>query len=162
MSEKWQPPPGWGNLALKEFEEVALPETISFFPATQFWVWITGFASLVLLLYLVNRYTSWKRNKYRREALALLATIRSSSSTEAPISRLPALLKQIAMRAYGREKVAALYGAEWISFLNSNCQDSPFDKTSGDRLLALAYQPNRPVESSALLAATEHWIRNHA
>jgi hypothetical protein len=158
MKEYWEPPTGWGNYIMREAAEVAMPEPVSFFPETQAWLWLVGLVLLVVTVKSWKILRRWIHNRYRREALALLAEARSGNT----ISQFPILLKRTAMHAYGREPVASLYGEEWVRFLNDNCKDSPFNEQSCRMLNDLSYGKVRPsVDSDQLADSIELWIKKH-
>jgi hypothetical protein len=147
---------------LKDFAEVPLPEAVSLWPATAAWLWPLGLAVLLLVTGSAKLWRWWRRNRYRREALARLARL----NREEALLQLPSLLKATALRAYGRPAVAALHGEAWLGFLSAQCPGTNFDGETGQALLEIDYLP-RPqwrhgtTHQEALLSSAITWIRRH-
>lgn len=163
MNPDWTPPPGWGNSMVDGLVEVPVIDQVSLFPTTAAWAWVLGLAGLLVLLVLVRAVVTWRRNRYRREALAELEKLRAATD----LDRLPVLLKATALRAYGRSATASLFGQEWLDFLTSKAPAAAFNGPIGEALLEIDYRPreqwqNAETQSSALFDTTAVWIKGHA
>jgi hypothetical protein len=80
-------------------------------------------------------YRAWKRNAYRRAGVDLLR----DAGTAYDVS---VILKRVALAAFPREDVAALWGDEWYAFLMQMCPGSDLSgavesQTDGGNLEAL-------------------------
>lgn len=119
----------------------------------------TGYALTALLVIgltiaIVLFIRHWRANHYRRDALKQLATL----SDQAQINLL---LKQVALVALGRNKVASLSGAPWYELLFQHSGDSFWQKNQ-QALVAAQYGSNpSDIQLAALKQATEQFIRNH-
>lgn len=166
MNPGWEPPDGWGNPLLSEFEEIVLPEPVSFLPATEAWWWLAG-AVLLWLAWLGYRALErYQQNRYRREALAWLREAGARIDKDELLRALPVLLKMTAMHAYGREGTASLAGEEWLEFLRRHGPPGCLPEGTGAALLEAAYADparwsNVHERGELLIAATKTWIEHH-
>lgn len=154
--------------SIDQLQELALPP-----PATGYWPQTWGWLVLALVLLALlaawgaRRYLRWRRDRYRREALALLDAL--SAALDDPQRRLgalrelPQLLKRVALSLPGGEAAARLGGEQWQAFLQRrSATPLPTD------LALLAYAPAERVQAmaddevQALLAACRQWIEAHA
>jgi hypothetical protein len=83
--------------SIGQLKELALPAPISYAP--QAWGWWVLLAVLVVtaLLLGARRYWQWRRDRYRREALARLAQLQQRSGDLSALRELPELLKRVAL-----------------------------------------------------------------
>ena len=122
-------------------------------------VLILLFTTITLMVYLAYRgYVQWQCNAYRRKALAELSRLKKLETKHA-LPLVAALLKRVAMVAYGRQKVAALSGERWRSFLNGKGANFP----SLNHLLysSAKQEALQQNEYVSLVAEVEGWIRDH-
>ncbi len=143
--------------------DIPLPAAISLWPQT--WplriVLAVLAASLLLSLFWLVR--SWRRNRYRREALSELTRIESKIGTAPPAvtsGALASLVRRTALAAFPRERVAGLAGQAWLSFLDRTADGTVFSQGAGRTLESGAYQP-APVDARPLISAVRHWIKAH-
>nr|WP_319387401.1 DUF4381 domain-containing protein [uncultured Roseibium sp.] len=151
MNEEWK----GLNLAelIELLEPVPEPAPISMAPQTMGWVWL----GLVLLLLcaaltriLVQR---WRRDAYRRAALAELGTSAQDASS------LARLVRRTALAAYPRSAVASLFGNSWLTFLDDAYGGSGFSNGPGKVLSTAPYQQEPAGEPLRLLV--KEWIKRH-
>jgi len=133
----WPPAPGWWFLAL-----------------------LCAAALATVLVVLVGRY---RRNAYRRRALAQLATLHARYEREGDVTRhardTNALLNCVALHAYPRRDVAAIHGEHWVDFLNRDTgPDARFDTA-----FTQAIYQGEPgsADPQQLHRAARHWIAHH-
>ena len=110
-----------------------------------------------------NRWRSWNRNRYRREALQSLAKVRAMDTAEVAPA-LPELLKRAALTAWPRDEVAALTGEPWHRFLDRTGGMDRFGAGAGRALDRLAYGSAAALGRDELLdlyGAAEQWLRQH-
>jgi hypothetical protein len=83
--------------SIDQLKELGLPAPVSYAPQT--WGWWVLLALLVLAAVLIGtrRYLQWRRDAYRREALARLAQLRGRSDDLNALRELPELLKRVAI-----------------------------------------------------------------
>ncbi|MDX0455083.1 hypothetical protein BMJ34_16515 [Sinorhizobium medicae] len=155
---------------LRQMADIALPPPVSMLPATWGWAALFGLVALVLAAVLWHRLRQYKRNRYRREALAELS--RFEKEVDQPSGRrhamqsLPALVKRTALAAWQRETVASLSGKEWSDFLEAHAGRARID---GEAYRFFAESEYRPATLAAMdeatarqrLAAARQWIEGH-
>jgi len=148
------------------------PDRVPFEMLTIGWYLLMGIIILIFIIFVVFQFRRWLKKKYRREANKILTSdikplVLSPNDRQKGLSRLSALLKQVAIKSYSREKVAGLYGEPWIEFLNSSCHSVDFKKLHSVNLVDSQYQPNKKlaqIESSELeklIRYSQKWIGGH-
>src|SRR5690606_16076520 len=150
---------------LQQLRDIHLPPPTSWWPPAPGW-WVLATASL--LIFAALAIWLWRRrvrNRYRRAALQQLSELRSqwqrNPDDRALIESVNRLLKQVALTAYPRQRVAALTGPDWLVFLDSGRKQPRFTEPAR-RALAAAYQAQpQPVAAETLFAAADYWIRRH-
>ena len=161
--------PDFGNYMVHGLREIALPEPPSYRPQTIGWAILAGLALLGLLIWGIQRYRRWRRDRYRRAALQRLAALEKLAPVDqaTALTQLPLLLKQTALAAYPREQVAQLSGKTWLTFLDGTYPGQSFTQGSGCLLAQLPYQPPAHLRQlpaanvTALIAAARTWIATH-
>lgn len=130
------------------------PAPVPYTPQTAGWlaVGVLLLALSIAGLWLVLRW--WRRNAYRRAALAAL-----ERSGDDP-ARIAAVLRRTAIAAYPRRQVAGLHGAAWLGFLDRSFGGSGFADGPGRVLAAAAYRPGLPADPGLRKLAAS-WIRRH-
>ncbi|MDF3935560.1 DUF4381 domain-containing protein [Pseudomonas citronellolis] len=157
--------------SLDRMQELALPAPVaSYWPQTWGWLLVLLIVVALLAAWAVRRYLRWRRDRYRREALALFDTLSASLADPhrrlAALRELPALLKRVALSMPGGEASARLGGDDWQAFLQRRSA-APLPADFAQRLALLAYAPAERVQAladgevQALLAASRHWIEAH-
>ncbi|WP_321788407.1 DUF4381 domain-containing protein [Paraburkholderia sp. J94] len=153
---------------LQALRELALPAPVPYWPQTVGWLIVLA---LLLAVALAIAWFAWRRHRkqrYRRLALAELASIATrigDGAQRAPaLADLASLLKRTALAVLPRERVAALSGAAWLDFLQ---RTHGFDAQSGALLMLVSYGPEsqRAAVASAdaqrLVDAARDWIAHH-
>ena len=140
---------------------LAMPEPMAWLPRTPGWWIVFGWLVAVLMLAGWQLAMRRRRNRYRRDALAELDTIETQPALGPAESaqRIATLLKRTALVAYPREDVAALYGADWIRFINESANNDRQIKDAAELLAAAAYHPD--ADGRALCKPARRWIRLH-
>lgn len=147
----------WKGLSLAELidllEPVPEPAPISMVPQTMGWVWL-GLLLLVicaaLIWMLVRR---WRRDAYRRAALAELG------KTAQDASSLARLVRRTALAAYPRSAVASLFGDSWLTFLDEAYGGNGFSNGPGKVLATAPYQ--KELAGEPLRQLVKEWIKRH-
>lgn len=152
----------FGGERMWGLKELPLPESPPWWPVAPGWYFVAGFV-LLLLAYLVWRqYRAWRRNQYRRDALAQLSRM---TPDPGEAKKLPFLLRRTALLAYPRVQVASLRGREWMSWLNGSAGSDIFVAEDADTLDKLAYAPDRALPAAdqvaRAIAAARRWTRLH-
>ena len=139
---------------LDELIDIVEPPPVPWTPQTVGWA-ILG---TVLVLAAALALRGWLRrraaNRYRREATAELDALERPT-----VAAVNAILKRAAMVAYSRDQVAALAGAQWVSFLTS-AGGRPLDAAQA-ALLADGGYSLRNSEGEELRVFARDWVRGH-
>ena len=140
---------------LEKLHDFYQPQPPPWVPQTVGWYIVFALLLLLAAWGAWHLCASWRRNRYRREAL--------KEMEHADISAIPVLLKRTALVAWPREEVASLSGDAWLQFLAKHGPDSSFDQDVGRRLLDLDYHGSLldPAEEVELRASATNWVRRH-
>ena len=156
--------PEWGNPSLRTIIEAEFPESISLMPDTPGW-WILLIAMVGLLVRaLLRRRHRYLRDRYRRDALAQLATIKeqfAAGGLEA-VRKLAPLLRATAIAAADRDTFSELQGDAYATALTELAPDQ--DCLPVADIQRLAYAPLDEVKGldiDAFITELEHWIQHH-
>lgn len=152
-----------GQDPLARLHPLRVPAEPGWWPPAPGWWWLAAALLALLLASLVLALRRWRRNRYRRLALAALDreidAWREHGDTGQLLAGVNAILKSASLRAFPRQDVAALSGEPWVTFLQAQCP-KPIAE-----LAPLADAPYRPVADLAdprpLLAAAATWLRRH-
>ncbi|MBZ6074718.1 DUF4381 domain-containing protein [Microvirga puerhi] len=142
---------------LSNLRDIALPSAVSWWPPAPGW-WLIG-AGIVatVLVASIRAYRRYRANAYRREAIRELDALSDRKAV------MP-LLKRAAMTAYGRGSVAALSGADFLTFLDRTGRTEDFTSGPARLLPALAYSRETtmtPLDFAAAVAAARRWLQIH-
>ena len=144
---------------LSHLADIVVPPPVPWWPPAPGW-WILGAALLAALAIsgwsAIRRY---RKNAYRRAALAELAAIGTVSSP-ASAAAVSAILKRVALAAYPRAEVANLTGAAWLAFLDRAASTTDFTRGPAAALAQAAY--GAPLsDGEAVLAAARFFVTHH-
>ena len=152
----------WGNYLLENFVETQAPDAVSWVPSGSGWLLVLMFVFAYSVWKVYIAYQSYKAREYRRDAIAWLKGI--DESQQERYLQLPALLKKVAIKAYGRTKVASLTGVEWEQWLDSECCNCDFESLCPGYLAQLSYGVSANLalqERNVLLSQVNIWIEHH-
>ena len=159
------------SISLENLHDIAAPPPVPWWPPAPGWYAVALTLLLIACWAVISFYLRWKRNEYRRQALAKLAELEQGLAeidNPAPILRtLPELLKRSALAAYGRESVAYLAGRDWLAWLDTTAGRPLFRGETGDLLLACAYGKAERIEqiggeqARKLFRAAHDWLKTH-
>ncbi|WP_372030193.1 DUF4381 domain-containing protein [Pseudomonas kurunegalensis] len=140
----------------------------SYLPQT--WAWLVLAVLLLLLgcLWGALHWRRWRRDRYRREALARLDALaaREGEQRIVALRELPELLKRVALSMPDAPPVASLAGVQWQRFLNQRARQ-PLPSGFVDTLQMLAYAPDATLrrldaqQVNRLFGASRGWIEGH-
>lgn len=137
------------------------PEPIGYSFNTPGWYLVLGVLLLVTLVIALVQYRKYLKNAYRREALARVEEL-VQSDQDSMAYEINKLLKIVAIRVFGRERVAAMFGIQWFNFLNSasnsqlNVDFEEFDKAIYNTGYSLGEK-----EKTKLVELATTWIKKH-
>lgn len=141
--------------------DIVVPDPVTWLPQTPGWLIVLGWLVAVVCLAAWQVVKRWRRNRYRRDALAELRAIASGPDvdTAQAAQRIANVLKRTALVAYPRADVASLYGAEWARFLTESAGNDPQVADAAEELAAAAYRPG--ADPKSLSRPAQRWIRLH-
>lgn len=108
-------PENFGNylLTFEGFKKIVLPEVVSLAPQTIAAKVLVLCLALIVVYCVYRYYKRWMRNAYRRAALHQLKSSDGSASCQ-----INKILKQATIVAFPLRARGALYGDDWLQFLN--------------------------------------------
>lgn len=101
----------------QDINTVIEPVRVSYWPLQPGWYLLMAIVLILLLLMVWKRYKRRLKDAYKREAIK---SIQSLSNDNDFFFQLNQIIKAVAIKSYGREKVASLAGKEWITFLQKS------------------------------------------
>ncbi|MEN8213732.1 MAG: DUF4381 domain-containing protein [Pseudomonadota bacterium] len=156
--------------SLDNLHDIVEPAAIPMWPpAAGFWIVLA-----LLLLWCAALGLLWwmryRKNRYRREALALLRRIEpglhAEKDREGALGEVALLLKRAALTAYPRKEVAELAGDEWLAFLDRSGNTTGFSRGAAAVFGRISWQPQAAAELSELevsevVNSVKSWIKGH-
>ena len=141
--------------SIEQLQELGLPAPVSYWPQTWGWGVLLGLVVVSLLILGGRQWLRWRRDAYRREALARLNNLQD-------MRELPELLKRVALSmpltTEEHQRVPTLSGADWQAFLQRHAV-GPLPEDLSRRLAELAY--GNPSPDPQLLAQCKAWVEQH-
>lgn len=149
-----------GDLA--NLADLVLPPPVPFWPPAA-GVWIVSAAALAALAVLGRRVLRrYRADAYLRAAKAELDALATGEVREGPAiaERVSAVMKRAAIVAYGRERVAALTGAEWSRFIEETAPPATRTDAIASSLNAAFATPERSPapDRDLLIAQARGWL----
>ena len=149
--------------SLRNLNDIVVPAPVPWWPPAPGWLVVAFIVLMLVIVIAVRQWRLWRRNRYRRQALQVVSSIRQGNT--AP-GALPLVLKRAALSAWPREEVASLSGPAWHRFLDESCASEQFLGGAGDTLDQLSYAElakTAPFEGDygQALDAAEHWLKHH-
>ena len=143
---------------INNLHDIITPEPIGIYPFANGWIILILIALSLLLSYSINRYSKYKKNRYRREAKKEWKSLEKAKDINALIS----LNKRVAISAYGRDEVAILSSNEWWNFMQSHSK-VVVASDSRDLIDNILYSQkeltDKDIESIILIS--KEWIETH-
>lgn len=144
---------------LAQLADIHLPPAD--FPWAWGWFALLGLALLFALanaLYWRRRY---KRNAYRRAALAELEKLAQQNDDSLYAASANQLLRRVALQLDG-QRAATARGDTWCELLNSYCKHPVFTTQQFAELETAAYQPTAQLtDRDGLHRSVSAWLRTH-
>ncbi len=157
------------TIYISGLEPLIAPEKVASWPPAPGWYVLAGLLLLALILLILSWIRKRRENRYRIIAMHGLKEIIASSGNhpgQGDLQSLNRLLKETALTVFPREQVAALFGNEWLEFLDQSCNKTDFTGLSGNLLGTASYSGNKEVnipqdQWNQLIEVSETWIRKH-
>ena len=141
--------------SIEQLTELSLPAPVSYWPLTWGWGVLLGVLVVALLVLAGRKWLRWRRDAYRREALARLDNLKD-------LRELPELLKRVALSMplpmEEQQRIPTLHGAEWQDFLQRHAR-GPIPDDLAQRLAQMAY--GTASQGPQLLAQCKAWVEQH-
>jgi hypothetical protein len=155
---------------ISQLQDLALPAAVSYWPHTWGWLALLGLLLAIALCYAGRGLYRWRRNRYRRAALAELSHLELAliepTQAMAALRQLPELLKRAALSMPNPPDVASLGGQAWQLFLQRS-SPTRLPEDFAAQLGLLAYAPEAQLQGltvaqlSELLANSRRWLELH-
>lgn len=147
---------------LDQLHNIVVPADVSMWPPAFAW-WVL--AALLLALLVLGLITFLQRRRialYRREAHAELDHF-PDLPAPALAQKVSALLKRAALTAYpdDRHRIAGLFGADWVWFLNHTCRKPIFSEDSAKILAGDCYRAEPTIDAARLKQQAAQWVKHH-
>lgn len=158
--------------SIAQLKELTLPAPVSYSPQTWGWWFLLAILFLAAAIIGTRRLIQWRRDRYRREALARLEQLRTHSDELHALRELPGLLKRVALSMQGQKSLissaaaAALGNSEWQTFLQAHV-DQQLPDEFAQQLATLAYAPDATLlalsapRRDALFDTCKLWVERH-
>jgi len=140
---------------------IVVPEPVPWTPQTDgWWVLLAWFVAVVLLC-AIKYVDHRRRNRYRRQALAELGRIEALTDADpaGSAAAVAMLVKRTALAVWPRDRVAALYGAQWADFLAESARHDRRVAEGASLIARAAYDPN--ADAAELITPARRWIKVH-
>lgn len=105
--------------SLKNLQDIVLSDPVPLWPPGTGGLLVLAALLLSLAVIGLQYYLRKRADRYRRAGLALLGEA-------ATVQDISIVLKRVSLAAFPRERVASLYGAAWVDFLNATCSRTTF------------------------------------
>ncbi len=158
----------FGNYLIRGIAEIRIPDPVPWTPAAPGWMIVWAILSGIGIWILILLFLKWKQNAYRRQALKVLKVLKQKDfmAEKAVLCALPPLLKNTALKAFPKTRVAPLFGEKWISFLESRYLDPGFRGNAGKNLMVISYQNPKNwtitrEQAEEIFSLVERWVRHH-
>ena len=141
---------------LQNLHDIVVPPPAPFWLPAPGWSLLLGLFIVLVAFLLIRAVLLYRRNAYRRAALAEL---RLAAAGPEPLPLIAALLKRTALAAYRREEVASLTGETWVSWLartGGRAVPAPVEAALKQGLYGGA-----ATDPKALSDFAGSWIRRH-
>jgi hypothetical protein len=147
---------------LKQLRDIHYPEPISLWPLAPGW-----YGLLVICLCLLGLgWFLWLRycKKHELRKIVLLRIdelmIRQTASQNVA-EELSMLLKRAVLAHYPRHEVAALYGEQWLAFLDKTSKSKNFSQGLGRLLIVSPYRGKQQKLPEQLFEIIKNWVKRN-
>jgi hypothetical protein len=132
------------NQPALKLHDIHLPEAAGWWPPAIGW-WVLAIIILLLLIWLTMKtwqwfkFYSWRKKLLNEFSQKISQPSQSSQSSQALVTTITEALRQSALTLYPDDHVANLTGPDWLGFLESHGQHTPFSRPPGPLLIEAPY-----------------------
>lgn len=148
---------------LNQMHNIKEPDPVSWWPLAPGWWLLIGLTAALLCWLAYKLVRRAKQNRYRKEALALLAKV-AAQPEQHSVTDINEIIKRTALHAYPRERpeIARNYGERWVQWLNSKCSAPVITGTAADALAHDTYKADASAPLKTSLEAARRWVQRHS
>jgi hypothetical protein len=147
--------------SLNQLRDIHLPPVPSIFPLAPAW-----YAVIIVLILTLGAitYSLWKilqRKRQFKEINQLINQIEHqyhNQESDDTLAQLSIVLKRVAILRLGKHKPHALFGQQWLNFLDQHGNTSAFSTGVG-QILENVYQKQAIINPDDLFHLVRQWIR---
>ena len=146
---------------LAALRDIHVPDAPGFWPPAPGWIVVACLVTAAGITAAVVSVRRWRTGRFRRDALAVLRSLRARHAAGAPDTEiaieLSMLVRRVALARRPREEIAGLTGDRWMARLESTLPG--IGVSARTALLDAPYSRRCDFDVARALAACEHWIR---
>ena len=146
---------------LAALRDIHVPDPPGFWPPAPGWIAIACLVTAAVVAAAVIAVRRWRAERFRRDALARLRSLRVRHRAGAPDTEiameLSVLVRRVALARSSRAEVASLTGERWLAWLESTLPG--IGASARTALLEAPYTRGCRFDVTRALAACEHWVR---
>lgn len=146
---------------LAALRDIHVPDAPGFWPPAPGWIVVACLVTAAGIMAAVVSVRRWRTGRFRRDALAVLRSLRARHAAGAPDTEiaieLSMLVRRVALARRPREEIAGLTGDRWMARLESTLPG--IGVSARTALLDAPYARRCDFDVARALAACEHWIR---
>ena len=146
---------------LAALRDIHVPDAPGFWPPPPGWIAAACLLTAVGIMAAIVAVRRWHAGRFRRDALAILRSLRARHGAGAPDTEiameLSMLMRRVALARCPREEIAGLTGDRWLARLESTLPGIGVSARAA--LLDAPYARRCDFDVARALAACEHWIR---
>lgn len=148
---------------LTQLKDIHVPPPVPAWPPAWGWWLLGAFVFTLLTIGIVRLRRQRRRTRAARAAareLNMLAARHAQhGNTRQLVSELSSLLRRAALAYTESSSIARLTGDAWLAWLDTHLGGSDFRQGPGRVLAAGPYQPAPEVDTTALLALCQRWLK---
>lgn len=146
---------------------LAEPDHIGFSFDAPGWSVLLGLFVLILIWTGIKQYMKYRKNKYRRIAIASVEDVFNAGlPADKLVFKIAEILKRVSITSFGRAEVAHMNGIRWLEFLTRKNDDkpvfsAPLQKVFSDTLYMGEKASLDDEVYIELKEASLNWIKKH-
>lgn len=152
--------------SLPKLGPVYEPDPLDFQFETPGWYIVGGLLLIGIFILTFVFIRNYRKKAYRRDAAKYLRKLDRDKPDISTLQEVLAVLKKVALQTFGREKVAGLYGKNWLEFLQqtskSNHWNNEFEILIREGVYASRTLNLEKKNINEFINWSEDWILHHA